>query len=310
MSAELIIAAPGQPERKIALHPNLTIGRGRGNDVDLGDPRASRSHALIRLVGSKRYYLFDLGSANGTFLNGRALLAPALLATGDEIRIAGCLLRFADAEGAPELNGHSTVELSTRTAVEMVHETVAILVVDVRGYTRLSEALGPKDLTRLIGTWFQEAAASIEQHNGAIDKFIGDAVLAFWPRAKGKKNQEHVHLPLHAAESLVELAARYHERISSVRPELGFGIGCAVHVGEVVFSNIGLAARRDFTAVGDCVNVAFRLESLCKELGRPILVSRDVRDAVGGAFHFEDIGPRPVKGKSEQVHVYALTGTA
>jgi adenylate cyclase len=305
MNAEITIQIEGQPPRMLALSANCTIGRGRGNDLLLDDSRVSRNHALIRLLGEQRFYLVDLGSANGTFLNGRPVMVPAELKSGDKIQIAGFHLRFHQAGQADGHRGDSAVQTSVQTITEMSQQTVALLVVDIRNYSGLAEAMSTNGLSRFIGNWFRETSQVIEKHGGTIDKFIGDAIFAYWLRTSSH-DTKYIHGPLHVARDFVQRAAVHHVQLTAARPDLAFAIGCAVHAGEAILGSVGGVTRRDFTAVGDCVNVAFRLESLCKELKRPILASRAVKEVAGAGFGFEDLGPHIVKGKAESIHVFAL----
>jgi len=307
MSAEVTIVCRGKTPRNYLLPVNYTIGRARGNDLVVEDPRASRNHALIRSLSGGKYYVVDLGSANGTFLNGRPVMVPAELKTGDEIQIADCVLRFSDPEGGKVANP-ITPSFSTTmaTAVNASNETVSILVADIRNFSRLSELVPAHTLSSVVGSWFRDAGATIEQHGGVIDKFIGDAVMAYWLKGDKTRDRRFVAGPLHVARELHRLASSYHQRLLSLQIEHGFAIGCGIHTGQAIFGNIGNATRRDFTAIGDCVNVAFRLESLCKELNRPILVSKDLAQAADDSFVFEDLGSKRMKGKAEQVHVFAL----
>ncbi|HXT01772.1 MAG TPA: adenylate/guanylate cyclase domain-containing protein, partial [Elusimicrobiota bacterium] len=88
-------------------------------------------------------------------------------------------------------------------------------------------------------------------------------------------------------------------------PELAFAVGCGIHMGEAMFGSMGGAAGRQFTAIGDCVNAAFRIESLCKELQRPIMVSEEIKSHAGAGYAFEDMGLQKLKGKAADVQVYA-----
>jgi len=304
MKASITILIEGQNARDVALGDLYTLGRASGNDFILQDVRASRNHALIRQLGGGKYYLVDLGSSNGTFLNGRPVMAPAELKANDEIQIADCTLRFT-------CEGHSgrsqlTAETTMATQINVSTETISILVVDIRNYTALTEKIPPQEFARFISGWFRDAAAVIEREGGNIDKFIGDAIMAFWVRGRGAGDQQYVRGPLTACRELVSLARSYHEKLVADHPGLGFAIGCAVHSGDAILGNTGQWARRDFTATGDCVNVAFRLESLCKELNRPILVSEEVKSAANGDFTFEDLGLQTVKGKSAPLRVFSL----
>ncbi|UPT73322.1 MAG: FHA domain-containing protein [Elusimicrobiota bacterium] len=303
---ELSIAIPGQTPRRVPLLGPYTIGRGSASDLILKDSRVSRAHALLRPLGRGNYFLLDLGSANGTFLNGRIVTAPVQLADGDSIVIADATLKF-DAPDMRPITAPADHDTTMETAVNVSTEAVSILVVDVRDFTKLSESMPPKELPGFIGAWFRDASAVIESHGGVIDKFIGDAVMAYWLGGGAAGGPNLALGPLESAVELVETARLYHGQLHARHPDLTFAVGCGIHMGEAMFGNIGSSARRDFTAIGDCVNIAFRLESLCKELQRPIVVSDEIRAAAAAAYAFEDMGMRTLKGKAADVRVFSAS---
>lgn len=306
MPVELSIRLPGQEPRKVSLRGAFTIGRGSASDLVLEDARVSRGHALLRPLGRGNYFLLDLGSANGTFLNGRLVTAPVQLADGDQIVIADCTLKFEAPDQRPSAAQPTTDhDITQETAVNTKIEGISILVVDIRDFTRLSETMPPKELPSFIGSWFRDASAVIESHGGMIDKFIGDAVMAYWLPAADSP-AKLARGPLDSALELVETARLYHGQLSARHSALSFSVGCGIHMGEAVFGNIGGSARRDFTALGDCVNIAFRLESQCKELKRAIVVSEQIRTAAGDAYAFEDMGLLALKGKSNGVRAFSV----
>lgn len=307
MSARVTLQIEGQEERVIPLGAIFSIGRGPTNDLVLPDGRASRNHAVIRLQGDHAYYLLDLGSSNGTMLNGRRVTIPCALKNGDVIQVASGTLRFESAEEAPApAAAADDTAGDIRTEVAFTSETVSILVVDIRNYTGLSEALPAESLSRVVGRWFQQAQEIIERNGGSIDKFIGDAVMAFWLKARTEGDNRHAVGPIQAAIELLGVASQFDQEVAAESPNLGFRIGCGINCGQAIMGNIGVDARRDFTAVGDSVNVAFRLEKLCKDLKRPIILSDDLRKAAADAFVFEDLGPQKVRGKSHDVQVFSV----
>ncbi len=307
MPPELSIAVPGQPPSRVPLLGPFTIGRGSTSDLIIKDARASRGHALLRPLGRGNYFLLDLGSANGTFLNGRLVTAPVQLSDGDMIVIADCTLKFEAPDQRPITSPLTADYDSTmETAMNVSTEAISILVVDIRNFTLLSETLPPKELPSFIGSWFRDASAVIESHGGVIDKFIGDAVMAYWLGGGESVNPKIARGPLDSAIELVETARLYHGQLTARHPELSFSVGCGVHMGEAMFGNIGSSSRRDFTAIGDCVNIAFRLESQCKELKRAIVVSEEIKTTAGDAYAFEDLGPLKLKGKSNDVHAFSV----
>ena len=307
MSAQVTLQIEGQPERVIPLGAIFSIGRGPGIDVVLPDGRASRNHAVIRLQGDHAYYLLDLGSSNGTMLNGRRVTIPCALKNGDVVQIASGTFRFESIEAASP--AESPVEDATgdmRTEVAFSSETVSILVVDIRNYTGLSEALPAESLSRVVGRWFQQTQEIIERNGGSIDKFIGDAVMAFWLKARTEGDNRYAVGPIQTALEMVALAEGFNQEVVAASPALGFRVGCGINCGQAIMGNIGVDARRDFTAVGDSVNVAFRLEKLCKELKREIVLSEDLVKAAGDAFTFEDLGPQKIRGKAQDLRVFSV----
>ena len=160
MPPELSIVVPGQEPRRVALQGPFTIGRGSASDLVVKDARASRGHALLRPLGRGNYFLLDLGSANGTFLNGRLVTAPVQLTDGDTIVIADCTLKFEAPDQRP-ITAPLTADYDStmETAVNVKTEAISILVADIRNFTRLSETLPPKELPSFIGSWFRDASA-------------------------------------------------------------------------------------------------------------------------------------------------------
>lgn len=305
-SARLVIFKEGTPDITVAVGDHLTIGRSPLNDVVVDDQIASRRHAEIRSLGQGRYTLIDAGSANGTWLNGRRLTSIRELADGDVITIGNITLRFigpgitrppAEPRGADPTPG---------TALSLRHETVVILVSDIRGYTRMSEALPARDFSLLIADWFKEGSDIIERCGGTIDKFIGDAVLAYWVVREAAHPAREVDDALRAARGLMERAAEFTPRVSTLSTEHTFRIGIGINMGEVLVGNVGGSEHQSFTIVGDNVNITFGLESLTKEKGCGVVVSRTVSENASGGFEFSDLGRAAIKGRTEPVSIWAL----
>ena len=254
MTAKLSIFLPGQRARTVPLTGALTIGRGASSDLVLESASVSRGHALLRPLGRGNYFLLDLGSANGTFLNGRLVTAPVKLNDGDTIMIADCTLVFEGftaqrAPTAPTMEYKDTMKTAT----------ISILVVDIRDFTHLSEALPAKELPAFIGGWFRDASAVIERHGGTIDKFIGDAVMAFW--GAPLDDPEHARHAVAAALAMrARLPALHAEMASHGWPALAIHIG--INTGQVVVGDMGSRHRRAYTVMGDAVNLAARLQAL------------------------------------------------
>lgn len=280
----------------------VTIGRGSSNSIILNDDQVSRNHALIRQE-SGGYLIIDLGSSNGTFVNEKPATTATLLRANDVIRVGESEFVFRYVEEKGGGRGHATKRTTKRHFVAQAN--LAILVSDIRNYTILSEALPADYLSALLADWFRRVGRCVEARNGSIEKFRGDSVMAYWVPA-ADDDSGHIAGAIRAAGDMLTASAEYEKRVSTQYPGYTFAIGCAVHCGEAVLGNIGADSRRDFTTLGDCVNVTFRMESLCGELGRPVLVSEEIKAQAEPEFAFDDLGQRTLKGKSKPMRLYAL----
>jgi adenylate cyclase len=310
--AQLIVTSEGRSEQVLELGERLTIGRSSSNDLVLDDQNASRRHAEIRHHGGPRYRLTDVGSANGTWLNGRRLTVPKDLEDGDRVVIGNVRMRFVApemiaGEGDPESTSGSITGAGVfATALAMRNETVVILVSDLRNYTGMSEVLPKREFSRVISDWFREASEVVETHGGTIDKFIGDAVMAYWSVGNPADPSAEINASLRAARDMIERTSVFSQRISSQVPGQTFRIGVGINIGEAMFGNLGTSEVQAFTIVGDSVNVAFRLEALTKEKGVMVIASRAVTEHAGGGFRFVDLGEAEVKGRREPVSICSL----
>jgi adenylate cyclase len=301
-SAKLVVTEEGKAESVVEIGERLTIGRSASNLLTLDDHKASRSHAEIRHVGGGRYRLSDVGSANGTWLNGRRLTIPKDLQDGDQIQIGGVQIRFV-AQVAPRV---SSVTASTGTALDLRNELVIVLVVDIRNYTTMSETLPNREFSQFIAEWFREGTEIIETNGGTIDKFIGDAVMAYWVAARKSDPEKEVNAVLKTAHEFIERAELFSNRLSGLFPGHDFRVGMGINMGDALLCNVGTGEYQSFTVVGDSVNVAFRLESLTKEKGTPVVVSKSVTEYASGEYRFSDLGKVEVKGRHELVSIWAM----
>ncbi len=306
-SAKLLVSEEGKPEVTIEIGDCLTIGRSPRNNLVLDDNIASRRHAEIRCHSQGRYTLIDAGSANGTWVNGRRLTSPRNLRVGDVIMIGNVKLRFFASviEQSPqEFEGSDT---GAGTNLSFRNETVVVLVTDIRNYTSMSEVLPTREFSLLIADWFKESSEIIEGCGGTVDKFIGDAVMAYWlVREERANTAREVNDALLAARNLIRRAGVFAQRLSTQFPGHTFRIGIGINMGEAVVGNVGGGEHQSFTVVGDNVNIAFRLESLTKEKGCCVVVSQKVTEYASSEFEFSDLGHAEVKGRTEPVSIWAL----
>ena len=170
---------------------------------------------------------------------------------------------------------------------------VCVLFSDIRGFTTLSEQLAAEEVVALLNRYFARMTQVVHRHEGTVDKFIGDGLMAFFGAPNALPSPEKNAFAA-AQEMLVSLAALNEELRSEGCPPVAIGIG--LHSGSAVIGHIGSAERHAYTAIGDTVNMASRLESLCKELGYPVLCSQTVAAALGEACVLDPLGSQALKG--------------
>jgi adenylate cyclase len=180
---------------------------------------------------------------------------------------------------------------------------LSILFTDIRGFSTLSEKLAPEDLAGLLTEHLGSQTSIVFEHKGFVDKYIGDAVMAFW--GAPLPTAEHARLAcrtaLDIAAAMPQLRARWAAR---GWPEIHIGIG--IDTGEAVVGNFGSTQRFSYTAISDHVNLASRLEGMNPVYGTKILVSENTRAEIGDEFVCREIDCVRVKGKTQPVTVYEL----
>jgi adenylate cyclase len=176
-----------------------------------------------------------------------------------------------------------------------------IWLADLRGFTGFSETLPGAELIQLLNDYFGRMCQGLDAEGGEVLKFIGDALLAIFP-VRDEDPEKACARALTAASSVqASLAALNDERIAAGNPRIDYGI--ALHLGDVIYGNIGGENRLDFTVIGPAVNLAARIGSLCRDLDRPLLLSADFVAASG--VEAEPLGTFPLKGLKEAQTVYA-----
>lgn len=178
---------------------------------------------------------------------------------------------------------------------------VAVLFVDIRGFTPLSEGLPPEKVVAILNEYLKLTTTSILNHKGTLDKFIGDATMAVFNAPFDQ--EDYIYQAVAAAWDIKAGSRELGERLyKEFGKQVGFGVG--VNCGEAVVGNIGCDFRMDYTAIGDTVNTAARLESNAK--AEQILISEDVYRALQGRIQATPVGEIPLKGKSNKIMVYSV----
>lgn len=267
------------------------IGRTEQNAVVLSDDMVSRNHAMIQQLEDGEFYLIDMGSRNGSFVNGRRLTAPVALRDGDLLSFGEARLCFhnpaqvAAAKAAAGVSSEAPARGETVALFKRVN--VSVLVVDIRGFTVLAQKIDAGLLSRLVSTWFAEADRIIHDSGGMAPKHIGDAVMAVWAHsAQGKEDADILRI-LHVVAEIARVTGRLHHSLGLAEP---VRVGAGVNTGVATLGNTGAGSASDFTAIGDSVNVAFRLESATKELGTDLVLGAStfdyLRQLPSAATHF------------------------
>jgi len=257
----------GDQARRVECKEVMILGREEGSDIVLNDARVSRRHAMIYRMQDGSFYIVDEESSNGSYVNAARIRLPTRLNDGDQISIGSTNMQFrqssARTSASPPRDQRATT-IVVQESIELIR--IAILVADIRGFTSLSEAIPVRDLTELMNQWFREATQCIKQRRGTIDKFMGDCVYARWDA-----NADPGGSLLNALGAACELE-RITRQINATRPNLPqqLKIGVGINIG-----NAALGTEQGRTAIGDAVNLTFRLQEKTKTLGSAILLNRD-----------------------------------
>jgi adenylate cyclase len=182
---------------------------------------------------------------------------------------------------------------------------LTVLFSDIRGFTSISEKLPPEAVVATLNEHLNMMVSVIFKHQGTLDKFIGDCVMAFWGAPLAQPN--HAELAARAALDMIEGLEKLNRKWQSEgRPTLQIGVG--INSGEMLFGNIGSEQRMDFTVIGDSVNLGSRLESATKELHATIVISDATYQQIRDKAQVRPLGEISVKGKAQKIVVYELLG--
>ncbi|MCK1424480.1 adenylate/guanylate cyclase domain-containing protein [Bradyrhizobium sp. 180] len=259
---------------------------------------------LYHTLGKRHLVTFATdrpGGFDDTHIAGLKKLLP-VLALVSEIRVknrlARTLLETYVGHHAGELILAGATRRGTGTTVR-----AAIMICDLRDFTKISDNWPRDDVIDLLNDYFDAMSEPIARYGGEILKFIGDGLLAIFPLSQPDACANLLHVVTEARKAMAALNER---NSATSRAPLNYGIG--VHVGDVMYGNIGSTSRLDFTVIGPAVNMASRLEALTKQLGRTVLLSRAFAELVEKEFALEHVGQHEVRGFSDPIELFAYQG--
>ena len=262
----------GEPQR-FPLEPDraIRIGRSENNTIALVDHLMSRNHAMLQFLDVGSVVISDLGSSNGTWVNGGRITAPRVLRNGDLITIGSHEFTFhKESDEAPELEVIDD-ELAA-TNVHFARKMITVLVIDIRDFTGLAQRIDAERLSQVAGTLFREAGKLLHERGAWAQKYIGDSLMAIWlHKAHGPEAGETLSL-FAAVKQFVTIVNSLQEQFGLAEP---VRIGCGINSGWASVGNVGSIAASDYTALGDVVNMAFRLESATRSVEYDLLAGVD-----------------------------------
>ncbi|MGE3915582.1 MAG: FHA domain-containing protein [Hyphomicrobiaceae bacterium] len=263
--------------RRWPMAATCSLGRSSSNDVVIDDGKVSRRHALVHKQDDAEYWVIDLGSGNGTYLNGRRVTQPTRLANGDVLLLGEHALSFHHIAGRAVTEAPSG--LSAQTIISVKNVDCWLLVADIKASTALAARLPATEMAMLVGRWMGACKEIVDSHGGIINKFLGDGFFAFWVG------------PTTETSSVVT-ALRQLRQLQSDQSGPHFRI--AIHHGMVAFGGGGSLGEDSLSGVD--VVVAFRMEKIAKDLGADLMASEEVHNRLQGVMPMRDLGVHPVPG--------------
>ncbi len=243
--------------KRFPIQGNLSIGRSPKNSLVLDSPKISRRHAIVNVQNVGEFWLIDLGSSNGTFLNKRRVHQPVRLCDFDQVIVGDYVFSFRR---------------------EIANVPCWLLVADIENFTPLSRSLTSDKLATLIGGWVAVCKEIIEAQEGMIDKYLGDGFFAYW--------REDENAAKNVAAALDQLKQAQAKNEPRFRLALHFGL---VAIG-------GVPSMGEESLMGKDVNFVFRMEKLAGSRKILVLTSAAGKDKLGSLIKTEPAGAHELKG--------------
>jgi adenylate cyclase len=272
---------------KVLIRGSCFIGRSTTSNLVLPSEKVSRRHAMIQTQGTE-FWLVDLGSANGTYLNGRRVGQPCRLNDRDRMMIGDFQFVFrSNATVQQEARMETTVD--GKTIQDIKTGICWLLVADIISSTQLSKRLSPEEAPRITGRWLSECKQIVEDNGGIINKFLGDGFFAYWPEEHGARGP-HIAKAVEAFRKLQQ------------NSEPPFRV--VAHYGKVFMGGGGSMGEESL--MGNEVNFVFRMEKVSAALALPILVSEPAATQFGKLLSLAEAGAHPVPSFEGQFKMFSL----
>ncbi len=192
-------------------------------------------------------------------------------------------------------------------ALVPVEREVTVLFSDIRGFTTMSEGMGPRDVLSMLDDYFGRMSQIVKGHDGVVGKFLGDGMLAFW--GVPDRLDDHAIRAVRAARDMRRAVRELNQfRENHNQPPIRIGIG--IHTGTVAAGMLGGQLQSEYTIIGDAVNVASRIEGLTKEHGEDVLVSETTWQQLGDTKRGVRVASAEIRGRKEPVTLYSLDTSA
>lgn len=259
---------------RVVIRGNCSLGRSPKSAVVLDSPKVSRRHAIINLQNVGEFWLIDLGSSNGTFLNKRRVHQPVRLCDMDQITVGDTAFTFRQPE---EISAELRTTMAQQTIRETANIPVWLLVADIENFTPLSRSMVSDKLATLVGGWVSTCKEIVEEHHGEIDKYLGDGFLAYWH--DDEKGAENVVAGLQKLKQIQKNEPRFR---------------LVLHHGLV--SSGGMRSMGEESLIGKEVIFVFRMEKLAGSLGILLLASAAAKAKLEPLMKCEPAGVHELKG--------------
>ena len=270
-------AADGHP---VPVRATCVLGRAAECDVVISDPRISRHHSMIQRQGEAEYWLVDMGSSNGTYLDGHRLVQATRLHDGSRIGLGNAEFRFRLAR--PDTDRAEATRMGETTIEGTLYDVRPVrcwlLVADIVGSTRLVSELPPGELPVLTGRWVKACRKRIEAGGGRINQFMGDGFFAYWLDEPGKE------------KDIAECVGALRQLQAGTPPAFRF----VLHLAPVVFGGVAIGEEERIS--GGEVHFVFRMEKLAGQLTRMNLFSAPAARRLEPLLPMADAGEHSLHG--------------